>query len=411
MPRSSQADRAELLANRLSRHGVADLQVFLQRVRLARFEAHEGRITEETGRVIEGTAITCKTNRGLARFSFSAATPRSEIISCLPRITVKDPLLQHALHRTNVKNIEDPRIRDADLDETVAALREKITAEREQSELWVATEERTIANTFGETLTEVGTWWQTRFASSIRDQGRTYSGGDTIGGRQLPTPEHIQSFKERAFAIAMAQTGNLVAVDSQPSCVVLSEKALGDLLAFMLSLDLEFPEDGSIAPRVDGTRAGGWATSSFDDLGFATWNNSMNGISGRASRGFMVRQKATDVFKRSYRNPPSVSFLNMSVSPGAARLSELLETAPNDAIYVQSLIDLKKSDRPEITALAVNSYRILGASVANPVRPFQVRISLQKLFSRQTLVSRTIVGVPSDSYFGAYYVPRVLVHL
>ena len=128
-------------------------------------------------------------------------------------------------------------------------------------------------------------------------------------------------------------------------------------------------------------------------------------------RGFAIKQKPEDLFKRSYRSSTTPSYLNLSVQPGTASVGELMIEAPQGSVYVQDIADIQKVDAYTVVLTVSMAYRVLGDSIANPVYPFQLRMYLPDLFSQRTIIGKTPIATPSNSHFGAFYVPRVLVYL
>ena len=411
---SKQEERAEILAYRLSQNTNIDFSLLLQLITSDVYTFKRGRLIEVQSYTREGIAFSYWSPGGFySNHTFSAQTEFGDILRQIPRDlpSSRSPSFRSFSKSSNIENLYDPRITSGEIDNFLVGFKEGASDLKSWSTLRILTESRTLCNNRGDVLTDIGTWWTISHVISISQDSQIYHGSDFVNGRVLPASANVISlFKERASALAIAQTTQLQNLDQNPSVIVLSERAVSQIFSYLFTMKYNFPDYETFPLIASGSLKEGLASTSFDDYGNASREVSLENLSSNPE-GFYTRQGKSKPFYRDYRASPSLGHLNLLIPTGNSSMSEIMQECPPNSIYVESFLDLDLIKGNKIRGVTSTSYLVIGESVGNTLQSTSISFDIDKLWSVDSMRTKTRKANQGSQTFSACYAPTISFYI
>ena len=417
---------ADLILKHSKKIGIDETEAFLQKKSIKRVEISNGKIKQLLEQAKSGFAVRSIVNKKLG-FVSSNSPSNIEAVVELSAQNARNSIQKisgNFIDRkvvTPVEKIRDDQLRELTLEEISEQVLEILNSiekskpvKKLDGKVEVETEERIVANTSGIWKREVATRLKASIETTIQISDFIGVGSSFLASRELVSD--WQELFNESIKSAYAQQGMERLSLEKPKGIILSSKALSEILAFSLIPSFYITNESnnyeSIRSRNfakgfeiidDPTIPGAQNTFGFDDEGYPSksrtllgngkckrllgMNFACSGMSMKSSfKGNCYRISNLSLENRSYLYPPSISASNLVVE--AKNSLDDLTKELQDGIYIKEIAGAQDSNyfSGDFVFTTIEAYEIKNGEISKPILPCFCSGNIYKILQDPNLI-------------------------
>ena len=417
---------ADLILKHSKKLGIDETEAFLQKKNIKRVEISNGRIKQLFEQAKSGFAVRSIDDKKLGFVSSNSPSNIEDVVELSAQnarnsIQKISGTFNDRKIVTQVEKIRDDQLRELTLEEISERILEILNSiekskpvKKLDGKVEVEIEERIVANTSGIWKREVATRFKASIETAIQIDDFIGVGSSFLASRELESD--WQELFNSSIKSAYAQQGKERLSLEKPKGIILSSKALAEILSFSLIPSFYITNESnnyeSIRSRNfakgfeiidDPTFPGAQNTFGFDDEGYPSksrtllgngkckrllgMNFACSGTNTRSSNyGNCYRVSNLSLENRSYLYPPTISASNLIVK--ARNSVEDLINELQNGIYIKEIAGAQDSNyfSGDFVFTTIEAYEIKNGEILKPILPCFCSGNIYKIFQDQNLI-------------------------